>query len=64
MTLTIVDLIPVFLVFFLYFLGLPIVYSLFGATFFYFLVLDPSTKCWLILQKEMNSTQSLSLIHI
>lgn len=64
MTLTIVDLIPVFLVFFLYFLGLPIVYSLFGATFFYFLVLDPSTKCWLILQKVMNSTQSFSMLAI
>lgn len=64
MTLTIVDLIPIFLVFFLYFLGLPIVYSLFGATFFYFLVLDPSTKCWLILQKVMNSTQSFSMLAI
>lgn len=64
MTLTIVDLIPVFLVFILYFLGLPIVYSLFGATFFYFLVVDPSTKCWLILQKVMNSTQSFSMLAI
>lgn len=64
MTLTFVDLIPVFLVFILYFLGLPIVYSLFGATFFYFLVVDPSTKCWLILQKVMNSTQSFSMLAI
>ena len=60
MTLTFIDLIPIILVFVLYFLGLPIVYSLFGATFFYFLVLDPSTKCWLILQQVMNSTQSFS----
>jgi len=64
MTLTLVDLIPVFLVFILYFLGMPIVYSLFGATFFYFLVVDPSTKCWLILQKVMNSTQSFSMLAI
>ena len=64
MTLTFIDLIPIILVFVLYFLGLPIVYSLFGATFFYFLVLDPSTKCWLILQKVMNSTQSFSMLAI
>ena len=64
MTLTFIDLIPIILVFILYFLGLPIVYSLFGATFFYFLVLDPSTKCWLILQKVMNSTQSFSMLAI
>ena len=62
MTLTFIDIIPIILVFVLYFLGLPIVYSLFGATFFYFLVLDPSTKCWLILQKVMNSTQSFSML--
>ena len=64
MTLTFIDIIPIILVFVLYFLGLPIVYSLFGATFFYFLVLDPSTKCWLILQKVMNSTQSFSMLAI
>lgn len=64
MTLTFVDLIPIFMVFILYFMGLPIVYSLFGATFFYFMVLDPSTKCWLILQKVMNSTQSFSMLAI
>ena len=64
MTLTFIDIIPIILVFILYFLGLPIVYSLFGATFFYFLVLDPSTKCWLILQKVMNSTKSFSMLAI
>ena len=64
MTLTFIDIIPIILVFVRYFLGLPIVYSLFGATFFYFLVLDPSTKCWLILQKVMNSTQSFSMLAI
>ena len=64
MTLTFIDIIPIILVFILYFMGLPIVYSLFGATFFYFLVLDPSTKCWLVLQKVMNSTQSFSMLAI
>ena len=37
MTLDLIDLVPVLLVFVLYFAGLPIVYSLFGASFFYFL---------------------------
>lgn len=64
MTLTFTQLIPVILVFALYFMGLPIVYALFGSTFFYFLVLDPSTSCWLILQKVMNSTQSFSMLAI
>ena len=64
MALTFVDLIPVFLVFILYFMGMPIVYSLFGATFFYFLVIDTTSKPWLILQKVMNSTQSFSLLAI
>lgn len=64
MTLEFIDLIPVFMVFLLYFMGMPIVYALFGSTFFYFLVIDPSTQCWLILQKVMNSTQSFSMLAI
>jgi len=64
MTLEFIDLIPVFMVFLLYFMGMPIVYALFGSTFFYFLVVDPSTQCWLILQKVMNSTQSFSMLAI
>ena len=44
MTLTFTQIIPILLVFLLYFAGLPIVYALFGSTFFYFLVLDPSTQ--------------------
>ena len=64
MTLTLIDLIPVILVFILYFLGMPIVYSLFGATFFYFLFIDTTSKPWLILQKVMNSTQSFSMLAI
>ena len=35
MTLTLIDLIPIFLVFILYFFGMPIVYALFGSTFFF-----------------------------
>ncbi|MGN0965189.1 TRAP transporter large permease [Dysosmobacter sp. HCP28S3_G4] len=64
MTLTLVDLIPVFMVFILYFLGLPIVYALFGSTFFYFLFIDTTSLPWLILQKVMNSTQSFSMLAI
>ena len=64
MTLTFTQIIPILLVFLLYFAGLPIVYALFGSTFFYFLVLDPSTQCWLLLQKVMNSTQSFSMLAI
>ena len=64
MTLTFQQLIPVLMVFLLYFAGMPIVYALFGSTFFYFLVLDPSTECWMLLQKVMNSTQSFSMLAI
>lgn len=56
--------IPVFLVFILYFLGMPIVYALLGSTFFYFLFIDTTTKSWLILQKVMSSTQSFSMLAI
>lgn len=64
MTLTLIDLLPVFMVFILYFLGMPIVYALFGSTFFYFLFIDTTTKSWLILQKVMSSTQSFSMLAI
>ena len=64
MTLTFIDLVPIFLVFILYFMGMPIVYSLFGATFFYFLFIDTTSQPWLILQKVMNSTQSFSMLAI
>lgn len=64
MTLAMIDLVPVFMVFILYFLGMPIVYALFGSTFFYFLFIDTSTKSWLILQKVMSSTQSFSMLAI
>lgn len=64
MTLILIDLIPIFLVFILYFFGMPIVYALFGSTFFYFLVIDASTPAWTIMQKVMNSTQSFSMLAI
>lgn len=64
MTLALIDLLPVFIVFLLYFLGMPIVYALFGSTFFYFLFIDTTTKSWLILQKVMSSTQSFSMLAI
>lgn len=64
MTLAMIDLVPVFMVFILYFFGMPIVYALFGSTFFYFLFIDTSTKSWLILQKVMSSTQSFSMLAI
>ncbi len=60
----IVQLIPVFLVFIFYFLGMPIVYALFGATFFYFTFIDTTSQSWLILQTVMKSTQSFSMLAI
>ncbi|MBQ8646676.1 MAG: TRAP transporter large permease [Oscillospiraceae bacterium] len=58
------ELVPAFLVLGLYLLGMPIVYALFGSTFFYFLFIDTTSQPWLILQKVMNSTQSFSLLAI
>ena len=54
--LTFTNLIPIFLVFILYFLGMPIVYALFGSTFIYFLFINTTVQPWTILQKVMNST--------
>ena len=64
MTLSFAAITPILLVFILYFLGLPIVYSLFGATFYYFFFVDSTSEAWLILQKVMNSTQSFSMLAI
>ena len=61
---SLVSLVPVFLVFIFYFLGMPIVYSLFGATFFYFMFIDTTSHPWLILQTVMKSTQSFSMLAI
>ena len=64
MTLDLIDLLPILLVFVLYFAGLPIVYSLFGASFFYFLFIDTTTVPYMIMMKVMNSTASYSLLAI
>ena len=64
MSLSFTAMIPIFMVFILYFLGMPIVYSLFGSTFFYFLFIDTTSQPFLILQKVMNSTQSFSMLAI
>ena len=64
MTLELIEMIPMFLVFALYLLGMPIVYALFGSTFFYFLVIDTTSSPWLILQKVMGSAQSFSMLAI
>ncbi len=64
MTLEFIDLIPVFMVLGLYFFGMPIVYALFGSTFFYFLFIDTTSLPWLILQKVYNSTASFSMLAI
>ncbi len=62
--LTFTNMIPIFLVFILYFLGMPIVYALFGSTFFYFLFINTSVQPWTILQKVVNSTGSFSMLAI
>ena len=64
MTLDLIGLVPVLLVFVLYFAGLPIVYSLFGASFFYFLFIDTTTMPYMVMMKVMNSTASYSLLAI
>lgn len=64
MTLTFVKILPIILVFFFYFFGIPIVYSLLGATFIFFSFLDTASAPWLLLQKVMNSTQSFSMLAI
>lgn len=64
MTLSFMSLLPVFMVFILYFLGMPIIYSLLGSTFFYFTFIDTTSKSWLVLQKVMSSTQSFSMLAI
>lgn len=62
--LTFSSVIPIILVFILYFLGMPIVYALLGSTFFYFTFIDTTSTSWLILQKVMGSTRSFSLLAI
>ncbi len=64
MTLEFIEILPMLMVFLFYFLGMPIVYALFGSTFFFFLFIDTTSQPWLILQKVMNATQSFSMLAI
>ena len=64
MTLEFIEILPMLMVFAFYFLGMPIVYALFGSTFFFFLFIDTTSQPWLILQKVMNATQSFSMLAI
>ncbi|MBQ7824997.1 MAG: TRAP transporter large permease, partial [Clostridia bacterium] len=64
MTLEFIEILPMIMVFAFYFLGMPIVYALFGSTFFFFLFIDTTSQPWLILQKVMNATQSFSMLAI
>ena len=64
MTLEFIEILPMLMVFAFYFLGMPIVYALFGSTFFFFLFIDTTSQPWLILQKVMGATQSFSLLAI
>ncbi len=64
MTLAFIDILPMLMVLAFYLLGMPIVYALFGSTFFYFLFIDTTSQPWLILQKVMGATQSFSMLAI
>ncbi len=55
---------PIIIVFILYFSSLPIAYSLFGATIFYFGFLDATSPTALLLQRFVTSTQSFPLLTI
>lgn len=55
---------PMVLVFLLYFTGIPIAYSLFGASLVYFTFINTSSPVDLILQKFITSTQSFPLLAI
>lgn len=55
---------PVFLVFILYFSGMPIAYALLGAAVSYFTFIDATSPTQLILQKIVTSTQSFPLLAI
>jgi len=55
---------PVVLVFFLYFTGIPIAYALFGAAIFYFTFFDAGMPPDLVLQKFITATASFPLLAI
>jgi len=55
---------PILVLFILYFLGVPIAYSLFGAAIFYFTFFDAGMPVDLVLQKFITSTASFPLLAI
>lgn len=57
-------LLPVILVFILYFSSIPISFALFGSTLFYFGLIDNTSPVALLLQKFVTSTQSFPLLAI
>lgn len=58
------SILPIILVFVLYFLNVPIVFCLFASTLFYFFVIDKGTSPVLVFQKFITSTQNFSLLAI
>lgn len=56
--------IPVIIVFFLYFAGVPIAFALFGATVSYFSFIDTTSPTQLMFQRVITSTQSFPLLAI
>lgn len=55
---------PILILFFLYFAGIPIAYALFGAAIFYFTFFDAGMPADLVLQKFISSAASFPLIAI
>jgi tripartite ATP-independent transporter DctM subunit len=60
----VISYIPVFLVFFLYFSGIPIAFGLFAASMLYFGAINTSSPVDLIFQKFVTSAQSFPLLAI
>ena len=59
-----IALVPILLVFILYFSSVPISFALFGASIFYFLFIDQGTPASLIFQQFVRSAQNFSLLAI
>ncbi|WP_315523369.1 TRAP transporter large permease subunit, partial [Fusobacterium massiliense] len=57
-------LLPIILLFALFFLNVPICFALFSSTFFYFIFINTNTYPDLILQVFVNSAQSFPLLAI
>lgn len=59
-----IDLVPLIMSGILYLLGMPMVYSLLGPAFFYFMYLDPSKELWVILQNALKPIHTSLIITI